>query len=59
MDMADLRAKRPAIQRTALKARVQALLRTDKARTVAAATFKTLRKTCAEVIQKRGAAARG
>ena len=58
MDVADLKAKRPPIKKTALKARVRALLQTEGAKRVAINTFKTLRKTCAEVIEKRGAAAR-
>jgi hypothetical protein len=59
MDMADLKAKRPPIEKSALKARVRALCQTVKAKTVARNIFKTLRKTCAEVALKRGAASRG
>jgi len=58
MDLADLKAKRPPIQKHALKARVRALLRTDRARAVARKTFATLRKSCEEVVAKGGAACR-
>ena len=59
MDLADLKAKRPPIQKLALKARVKALLKTRKARMVAKNTMLSLRKTCREVILKKGAASRG
>lgn len=59
MDFADLRARRPAVQRTALKARVRSLLRTVKAKDVAKKNLLSLRKTCREVVQKKGAATRG
>jgi hypothetical protein len=59
MDLADLRDQRPPVVRAALKLRVRALLRTDLAKGVAARTFNSLLKTCAEVVQKGGAASRG
>ena len=59
MDLADLRAKRPVPGRTAYVARVRSLLRSQKAKAVAAAHVRSLRKTCREVIRKRGAATRG
>ena len=49
---------RPPVQKTALKARVRALLRTVKARTVAKNNLESLRKTCREVVKKKGAATR-
>ena len=58
-DLADLRAKRPPLQKTALKARVRLMLRSRRAKRVAKSTFASLRKTCQEVIRKRGAATRG
>jgi hypothetical protein len=59
MDLADLKAKRPPVQKTALKARVRALLRTVKARNVAKNHLQSLHKTCREVVKKKGAATRG
>lgn len=59
MDLADLNAGRPPIQKVALKARVNALLKTRRAKRVAKNTVLSLRKTCKEVKLKRGAAARG
>ena len=58
MDLADMKAKRSPVQKTALKARVRALLRTVKARTVAKNIFQSLHKTCREVVKKKGAATR-
>ena len=57
-DLADLRAGRPALGKTATKARLKALLQTKKAQLVAKNTFASLRKKCAEVIKKKGAAIR-
>ena len=59
MDLADLRAGRPAVQKTILKERVRRLLRSAKARSAAQHTFESLPKTCKEVIKKKGAATRG
>ena len=59
MDLADLKGKRPAVQKMALKQRVRRLCATQRAKAVAQATFLSLRKTCAEVKKKRGAASRG
>ena len=58
-DLADLRAKRPPLQRTALKVRVRSLLRSSRAKAVAKSTFASLRKSCQEVLRKKGAATRG
>ena len=58
-DLADLKARRRPVQKTALKQRVRALLRSAKAEEVAKNTFKNLRKTCQEVLKKKGAATRG
>ena len=59
MDLADLHAGRPAVQRMAMKQRVRSLLGTKKAKQVAKKLFESLRKTCAEVVKKKGAATRG
>ena len=59
MDLADLRAGRPAVQKTVLKERVRSLLRSVRAKRAAQNTFKSLRKTCKEVIEKRGASTWG
>ena len=58
-DLADLKACWRPVQKTALKQRVRALLRSAKAEEVAKNTFKNLRKTCQEVLKKKGAATRG
>ena len=57
-DLADLRAGRPAISKFAFKARVRNLCGTQRAAAVARACARRLRKTCAEVVRKRGARAR-
>jgi len=57
-DLQDLRSGRPALGKTACKARVQALLRSRKAQDVAKAKFSNLRRVCKEVVQKKGAASR-
>ena len=57
-DLEDLRCRRPALGKTATKARVRALLRTKKAQQVAGRIFMTLKAKCKEVIQKKGAAIR-
>ena len=56
MDLADLRAKRPPIKKFGLKHRVRALMRTERAKEVAKNHVMSLRKTCALVKRKRGAA---
>ena len=57
-DLEDLRRGRPALTKVAFKARVRALLRTQRAQKVAKAKFAALRRVCAEVVRKRGAASR-
>ena len=49
MDRDDLQAKRPAIDRTAFKARVRSLLATKKAARTASRIAGRYRKTCEEV----------
>ena len=58
MDLADPRAKRPAIGKAAYKVRVRNLMKTKKANSVATSHAMSLRKMCLEVIKKKGAAAR-
>ena len=59
MDLADLKVKRPPVQRTALQARVRSLLRTAKAKNMAKNHVQSLHNTCREVLKKKGAATRG
>ncbi len=58
-DFQDLRRGRPALGKTAFKARVKAFLRTQKAQNAAKAQWKSLKSVCKEVARKKGAAARG
>ena len=58
MDLADLKARRVPVRKAAFKARVRSLVRTARAKRVSANIFKGLRKTCAEVLRKRGAGSR-
>ena len=59
MDLQDLKAGRPPVQKTAMKDRVRRLLRSAKARNAAVNIFATLRKKAAAVKKKKGAAIRG
>ena len=59
MDLADLNRKRVPLGKTAYVARVRAVCRSQKAKLVASNCTKSLRKTCLEVIKKKGAASRG
>ena len=56
MDLADLKAGRRPVKKAGMKARVRALLRSQKAKEVAKNHFLSLHKTCADVKKKRGAA---
>ena len=58
-DLKDLNMKRPALTKARYLVRVRAVLRTRKAQTVAKNISKSLKKTCAEVVRKKGAASRG
>ena len=49
----------PALDKAGYTTRVRAICRTQRSHAVAAACSKSLRKTCAEVIRKKGAATRG
>ena len=59
MDLADLKAKRRPVQRTALKARVRSAVASARAKRVAKNYAFGLRKVCEEVRRKKGAATRG
>ena len=56
MDLKDFHAKRPPVQKTAMKARVRTLLRTQAAKRVAKRTFQRFRKVCKECKDNGGAA---
>ena len=58
-DLADLEAGRPPVMKAAMKERVRRLLGSAAAKTAARNTVRSLRKTCQEVLKKKGAATRG
>ena len=57
-DLADLRARRPVLGAAGYRARVRAIIRTQKAREKAAKFAGDLRRVCKEVIRKKGARVR-
>ena len=57
-DLADLRMKRPPLGKTAYIQRVKTLFRSAKAQGVAKNLARRFRKTCKEVLEKKGGAAR-
>ena len=57
-DQADLAAKRPALTKTAFKARVQAICKTKRAQKVAKKLARMLRTVCQDVVAKQGAASK-
>ena len=57
-DLADLKAKRKPLSKTAYKARVRVVCSAAKAQQVAKNCSRSLRKTCLEVIAKHGAASK-
>ena len=59
MDLEDLVAKREAVDKVAYKARLAWLLRSQRAKEVAARTMCSLRKACVEVQNNGGAASSG
>ena len=59
MDLADLKAKRRPVQRTALKARARNVVASARAMRVAKNYALGLRKVFEEVRRKKGAATRG
>ncbi len=59
LDLADLQKKRRPLGKTAYVARVRSVCRSAKAQTVAKNCARNLRKTCQQVIKKRGGGTRG
>ena len=57
MDLADLRAKRRALGKTAYVQRVKGAIRSQKAQAVAKESAAELRKTCKQIFDRGGAAA--
>ena len=58
-DLADLVNKRPVLGKIAYKTRIRAVIRSAKAQRVAKNYAAGLRKVCKEVVEKKGAMARG
>ena len=59
MDLKDAVAKRPVLGQTAYRERVKRVMGSVKARNVAMKTLESFRKTCRQVIKKKGGATRG
>ena len=57
MDLDDLRKKKPLLGKAAYVVRVKGIMRTRKAQLVAKAFASRLRKTCQQVVDRKGAAA--
>ena len=57
MDLADLRAKRRALGKTAYVQRVKVVIRSQKAQAVAEKCALNFRKTCKQIVARGGAAA--
>ena len=57
MDLADLRTKRPPLDKAAYIARVKGIMRSHKAQAVAKSYARSLRKTCQQVAVRGGAGA--
>jgi hypothetical protein len=58
-DLKDLNMKKAALTKPQYRARVRAVLRTRKAQTFAKNIAKSLKKACADIVLKKGAASRG
>ena len=58
MDLADMKQKRPAIDRAGLQKRVRKLLKTNKSKRVAQNMFNSFRKVCVQVKASGGSAYR-
>ena len=59
MDLADLKAGRPPVQKTIMKERVRRLLRSARAKALAQKIFKGFRRKCQCVVDAKGAAIHG
>ena len=57
MDLEDLRKKRPTLDKAAYTARVKSVMRSQRAQTVAKRYAAKFRKTCQQVVDRKGAAA--
>ena len=58
MDLADAVAKKPVLGKTAYMMRIRSVVKSKRFQVMAANVARGLRKTCREVVRKRGAAAR-
>ena len=58
-DLQDLQAKKAALSKSEYLTRARSVLKTKKAETVAGCMAKSMKKTCASVIKKKGGATRG
>ena len=59
VELQDLAARRPALSKAAYQQRVRRICRSAAAQRAASAIAQNFRRTCQEVVRKRGAAARG
>ena len=59
LDLKDAVARRPPLGRRAYTQRVRNICATQRAQQVAAACARSLKRSCEEVVRKRGAATRG
>ena len=59
MDLKDAMADRPVLGKTAYRERVRRVMKSSKASRIAGRTLLSLRKSCLEVIKKKGAATKG
>ena len=57
LDLHDLRLKRPPLSRMAYTARVKSVLKSQKAQAVASSYAGRFRRTCQEVVDRKGGAA--
>ena len=57
MDLADLRKKRPPLGKLAYTTRVKNVIKSAKAQTVAKNFAGRFRKTCKQIVDRKGAAA--
>ena len=58
LDLRDAVQKKPVLEKPAYRARVQRVMKTAKSKAVAQAIIKGFRKTCQEVVESGGMAAR-
>ena len=58
LDLRDAVQKKPVLEKPAYRARVQRVMKTAKSKAVAQAIIKGFRKTCQDVVESGGMAAR-